>query len=207
MKKGFALGAIAILLIALSTMAFVPSAGAQVKELLRWFRFGNLTGGEVSVPGSAEFTPLEPTYLPAGFQSMAVGLNREGAALSYWNSATDQILLIDQIRLSALNDKSLPSGTSVTVNGQPAVLVTGLKGSVTFVRLPPSPSAPVPTPTGSDQVVPLDPLIASTEIVSYTDGKELIWQIGDVRIKLTSNLPVGEMLKVAESLAPAKAMK
>jgi len=206
MRKGFALGAIAILLIALSTIAFVPSAGAQMKELLRWFRFGDLTGGEVSIPGSAAFTPLEPTYLPAGFQSMAVGLNPEAAALSYWNSATDQILLIDQIRLSALSDKSLPSGTRVTVNGRPAVLITGLKGSVTFARLSPTPE-PIPTSNDSAQVSPLEPMAASTETVSYTDGKELVWQISDVRIKLTSNLPVEEMLRIAESLAPAKAEK
>ena len=204
MKKGLALGAIAILFIALSTMAFVPSAGAQVKELLRWFRFGNLTGGEVSIPGSAEFTPLEPTYLPAG---MGVGLNSEGAALSYWNSATNQILLIDQIRASALLDKSLPSGAKVTVNGRPAVLITGLKGSVTFARLSPTPSAPVLTPTDSDQVVPLEPMAASTEAVSYTDGRELVWYIDDIRVRITSTLPGEEMIRVAESLTPAKAVK
>ncbi|MBC7262227.1 MAG: zf-HC2 domain-containing protein, partial [Chloroflexi bacterium] len=88
MKRGVALVAIAALvIIALSVTTFAPSAWAQVGELLRWFRFESPTGGgEVSISGSVEFTPLRPVYLPAGFQAMAVGLNPEAASLNYWNS-------------------------------------------------------------------------------------------------------------------------
>ena len=207
MKRSFALGAVALLIVALSAVAFVPAVGAQVSEILRWFRFNGLTGEEVSVPSSGEFTPLQPTYLPAGFRSMSVGVNPEAASLSYWNSATDQILLIDQIRLSALNDKSLPAGRRVTVNGRPAVLITGLTGSVTFVLLPPTPAAPAQTPADASQGAPSEPVAASTEVVSYTEGKELVWQVDDIQIRITSNLPVEEMLKVAASLASAEVVK
>ncbi len=203
-KKRFAFATIAALVIALSVMALVPSVRAQVAELLRWFRFESPAGGgEVSIPGSVEFTPLRPAYLPAGFQAMAVGLNPEAASLNYWNSATNQILIIDEW-LSPGADKPLPSGTKVTVNGQPAVLITGLEGKVTFALLPPTPSAPLAPPSGSDQAVPLEPIVASNETVSYTDGKQLVWYAGVVRIEMASNLPVEEMIKIAEAMIPAE---
>lgn len=206
MKKGFALTAVVVLVIALSVVAFVPAVRAQVGELLRWFRFESPAGGgEVSIPGSGEFTPLRPAYLPPGFQSMAVGLNPEAASLSYWNSTTNQILIIDQRRLSSDEDGSLPPGTRMTVNGQPAVLITGLEGSISFVSIPPTPSALVPTPAEPNQVVPLEPGSVSAETVSYTDGKQLIWYVGDFRIEVLSNLPLEEMLRVAESMVPAEA--
>jgi len=203
MKKGFAFATLVALMIAFGTVAFVPSVQAQVKELFRWFRFESPAGGEVSIIGSTEFTPLRPTYLPAGFQAMAIGLNPEAASLNYWNSTTNQILIIDQQRLSSAGT-SLPPGMSVTVNGQPAVLITGLEGSVTFVSLPPTPSAPITPPADSEQVMPLEPITAPAEIVSYTDGRQLIWCAGDIRIEMFSNLPEEEMLKIAESMAPAE---
>lgn len=205
MKKGLAFTAIAALVIALAVMAFVPAVRAQVGELLRWFRFESPAGGgEVSIPGSVEFTPLRPTYLPAGFQAMAVGLNPEAASLNYWNSSTNQILIIDELRVSS--DRSLPPGRKVTVNGQPAVLITGLKGDISFVFLPPTASAPITPPADSDQIVPLEPVPASetVETVSYKDGRQLIWLIGDVEVRMLSNLPEEEMIKIAESMAPAE---
>lgn len=207
MKKGvFALTILAGLVIALSAVAFVPSVRAQVGELLRWFRFQTPAGGgEVSIPGSVEFTPLRPTYLPAGFQAMAVGLNPEAASLNFWNSATDQILIIDQWKAASDDDRSLPRGMRMTVSGQPAVLITGLEGNISFVSIPPTPSAPVATPAEPGQIVPLEPSTGGKEEhVAYTEGKQLIWYVGDVRVEILSNLPVEEMLKVAESMVPAE---
>ncbi|MCR4406868.1 MAG: zf-HC2 domain-containing protein [Anaerolineae bacterium] len=205
MKKGFALVVIAALVIALGAVAFVPSVRAQAGELLRWFRFESPAGGgEVSIMGSVEFTPLRPAYLPDGFQAMAVGLNPEVASLNYWNSATNQILIIDQQRLSLDDQRTLPPGTRVTINGQPAVLITGLEGSVTFALIPPTPSAPVATPVEPDQVVPLEPITVPAEAISYTDGKQLIWYAGEIRIEMLSNLPEEEMLKIAGSMVPAE---
>lgn len=199
MKKGIALVAIAGLLIALSVMTFVPSVRAQVGQLLRWFRFESPApgGGEVSIPGSVEFTPLRPAYLPAGFQAMAVGLNPEAASLNYWNSTTNQILIIDQRRSSSDDDRSLPPGISLTVNGQPAVLITNVEGSVTFTFLSPTPAISITPPADLDQAVP-------AETVSYPDGRQLVWYVGDIRLEMLSNLPVEEMLRIAESMIPAE---
>jgi len=213
MKKRLALVAIAALLIVLGTAGFVPSVRAQVGELLRWFRFESPAGGEevsvpssvASIPGSVEFTPLRPAYLPDGFEAMAVGLNPEAASLNYWNSATHQILIIDERLSSPDDDRSLPAGANVTVNGQPAVLITGLEGQVSFVSIPPTPSAPVASPSGPDQVVALEPGVGSAETVSYTDGKQLIWYTGNIRIEMLSNLPEEEMLRIAMSMVPAEA--
>ncbi len=229
MKRGLAFTALVAVLVALAAVAFVPSVRAQVAELLplRWFRFGGPGGGgEVSIGGVVEFTPLRPAYLPEGFQAMAIGLNPEVASLNYWNSATNQILMIDQQLTST---KSLPPGTRVTVNGEPAVLITGLEGKVSFVSLPPTPAAsmagptepghPVPgvvavmgsttittTPDGSEESLPREPVaVSSSETVSYTDGRQLIWYVGDIRVSILSNLPLEEMLKVAESMVPAEA--
>lgn len=204
MKKGFALAAIAVLVMAFGTVAFVPSVRAQVGELLRWFRFESPAGGgEVSFLGSAEFTPLRPSYLPAGFQSMAVGLSAEGASLNYWNSISNRIVIIDQERSSG--DRSLPPGINVTVNGQPAVLVTGLEGAISFVALRPTPPVPLTPPAESDQVEPVEPITMPDETVSYTDGKQLTWYVGDIKVKMLSNLSVEEMVKIAASLVPAEA--
>lgn len=207
MKRAFLVAVVAVVAIALSVVAFVPSARAQVGEFLRWFRFESPAGGgEVSIPGSVEFTPLRPTYLPAGFQAMAVGLNPEAASLNYWNSATNQILIIDQQRVSP-DERALPSGTRVAVNGQPAALISGLEGEIGFVLLSPTPSAPITPPADPDQVIPLEPSAVQEEAaaVSYTDGRRLIWYVGDVRLEMLSNLPVEEMLRVAESMKPAEA--
>lgn len=227
MKKGFAFAAIVCMVIALSIVAFVPSVRAQVeRQLLRWFRFEGPMGESVSIVGSAGFTPLRPTYLPAGFQSMAVGFNSESASLNYWNSATNQILVINEWVTSG-DDRPLPDGAEVIVNGQRAVLLTGLEGSVTLTLLAPTPEplyseppvrvegsvsvkVPYPTPTpvavssAQSTPVPVSPNPLQAETVSYTDGRQLVWYVGNIRIEMLSNLPVEEMLKIAESMAPAE---
>lgn len=200
MKKGFALTAIAVLVIALGVMAFVPSVRAQVGEILNtWFRFRSPSGEhEMAVGGPMEYTPLQPTYLPAGLQgSGSVSIDESGTVsieLAYYND--DLFVAISQTRAPA--DRTLPAGQEVTVNGQPAVLITGLEGTFEYgVRIPEGahvevfgtpPAGPVPR-HGS---------------IAYTDGKRLIWYVGDVRIEMLSNLSVDEMLKIAESLAPAE---
>ena len=59
---------------AVSMVAFVPSVRAQVGEILNtWFRFKSPGGEyEVALSGPAEFTPLHPTYLPAGLQGSGI---------------------------------------------------------------------------------------------------------------------------------------
>lgn len=203
MKKGFALTTIAALVIALSVMAFVPSVQAQAVDILNtWFHFKSPGGEyEMALGGSMEFAPLHPTYLPAGLQNLGSGMisavSGESAPieLSYYNN--EQFVTITQTRAPA--DRTLPAGQEVTANGQPAVLVTGLEGTFEYgLRIP------------EDAVVetfgtpPAEPY-RDHGTIAYIDGKRLIWYVGDVKVEMLSNLPVEEMLRIAESLVPAEA--
>ncbi len=199
MKKGFALTAIAALVIALSVMAFVPSVRAQVGEILNtWFHFKSPGGEyEMGMSGPMEFTPLHPTYLPAGLQGSGAGISSavgtgESVELSYYND--EQFVAITQTKAPA--DRTLPPGQKMTVNGQPAVLVTGLEGTFEYgFRIPEG--AQVET-FGTPPAEPYHGTIA------YTDGRQLTWYVGDVKIEMLSNLPVEEMLRIAESFVPAE---
>lgn len=199
MKKGFALAAITALVIALGTVAFVPSVRAQVGEILNtWFRFEIPGGeGEVAISGTAEFVPLHPTYLPAGFQTagFVIGGKSESIELMYYSE--EQFLTITQSKAPA--DKALPAGQEVTVNGQPATLVTGLEGPTEIGPCIPE-SARVET-VGTPPAEP-GPYRGS---IAYTDGKRLTWYAGDVKVEMLSNLSEAEILKIAESLVPAEA--
>lgn len=199
MKK-VALTTIAALAIALSVMGFVPSVRAQVGEILNtWFLYKAPSGESgIALGGPMEFAPLHPTYLPAGLQGsgMAGIVSESGTVsieLTYHNN--EQFVTITQTKAPA--DRSLPAGQEVTVNVQPAVLVTGLEGTFEYgsrIRE----GAQVET-FGTPPAEPYHGTIA------YTEGKRLTWYVGDVKIEMLSNLPVEEMLKIAESLVPAEA--
>ena len=202
MKKGFALTAIAALVIAVSTVAFIPSVRAQVSEVLNtWFHFKSPGGEyEVAISGPMEFTPLQPTYLPAGLQgSGGISVLDTGSEseveLVYHND--EQFVAITQSKAPA--DKALPAGREVTVNDQPAVLVDGLEGTFEYgSRIPEGAQVEtVGTPPAG--------FIPHHGTIAYTNGKRLTWYVGDVRVEMLSNLPEEEMLKIAESMTPAEA--
>jgi len=204
MKKTFALAVLAALVIAVSAVGLVPSVRAQVGEMLNtWFHF-KFPGGEygVGLAGSIEFTPLNPTYLPAGLESSGGGISvlgtfgEESIELKYHND--EQFVSITQTKAPA--DKTLPAGTEVTVNGQPAVFVTGLEGTFEYgFHIPEDALVETSgTPSASIQV----PL--RSKFITYTDGKRLTWYAGDVKVEMLSNLSEEEMLKIAGSLVPAE---
>ena len=207
MKKRFALAAFAALVIAVSTVAFVPSVRAQASEILNvWFRFKFETRGgrsAIFMSGPAEFTPLRPTYLPAGLQNMGgTTLFRDGKedliALAYHND--EQFVAITQSKVAG--DKTLPAGREVSINGQKAALVTGLEGIFKYgSRIPKDAQGKTLFISGTPP--------AKTDsyhgAIAYTDGKRLTWYVGDVKIEMLSNLSVTEMLKIAGALAPAEA--
>lgn len=182
MKKVFALATIVALIVAVSTVAFVPSVRAQVGGVLNtWFHFRSPNGeAEISIGGRMEFTPLHPTYLPDSFQGAGVSSTEaESIELTYHNKR--QFVAITQTKAPA--DRALPAGQQVAVDSQPAVLFTGLEGTFEYGG----------------------PRISESADIDYTDGKRLVWYAGDVKVEMLSNLPVEEMLKIAESLVPAEA--
>jgi len=193
MKKGFALAAVAALVIAVSTVAFVPSVRAQVGEIINtWFRIETPGGeSEVAIGGPMEFTPLHPTYLPAGLQTAGFAIGGRSESIELMYHSEEQFVAITQSKAPA--DKTLPTGREVIVNGQPAVLVTSLEGTFEYgSRIPEDARLTFffGTHHGS---------------IAYTDGKRLTWYAGDVKVEMLSNLSEAEILKIAEALVPAEA--
>jgi len=138
MKKGFALAALAALVIAVGTVGFVPSVRAQVSEFLNtWFRI-EVPGGAFEIASSdpAEFTPLQPTYLPDAvlfgsrsgsyFDFFTTG-GKDKVSLFFGN-LSDQWINITQSPAPA--NRTLPEGKRVQVNEQEAVLLTGQSGEL-----------------------------------------------------------------------------
>ena len=196
MKKGLALAAIAALIVGISTVSFVPSVRAQVGEMLNvWFHFKTPGGhGEVAISGTADFVPLHPTYLPAEFQTVGFVISDRPGSMELMYHSEDQFLTISQSRTQA--GETLPAGDEVTVNGQPAVLVTDLEGAIEY-----GPRIPEDAYVETVGTPPARPYRGS---IAYTDGKQLTWYVGEVKVGMLSNLPQEELLKVAESLVPAE---
>ena len=200
MKKGLALAAIAALIVATGMVTFIPPVRAQAGEIIsRWFHIRSPDGKyEVGIGGPMEFTPLSPTYLPAGLQSSGGGISvvvtggeSESTVLSYHSD--EQFVAIKQTK--ALADKALPAGREVTVNGQPAVLATGLEGTFEYGHRIPEGAKTFTLGT--------PPARAYYGTITYTDGKRLTWYAGDVKVEMLSNLSEKTMLRIAESMTPA----
>jgi hypothetical protein len=204
MKKGFVLVTLVVLIVALGMIAFIPSVRAQAGEMLNtWFRFKSPGGEyEVALSGPAEFAPLHPSYLPVDLQGSGVGISStitgegsESVELVYHNE--DQFLTITQSKAS--EDKILPVGHKVIINGQKGVLVTDLEGTFKYgFRIPEGAQV---------ETLGTPPSERDTYhgTITYKDGKLLTWFVGDVKVEMLSNLPEAEMLKIAESLVPAEA--
>lgn len=207
MKKRVAFAAIVALVITTGIVAFVPSVRTQAGELVaKWFRI-ELPGGEagfsVSETGeSLEFTPLYPTYLPAGFRYSSVMVSGGPEPFKLEFHSDEQFVAVTQTKAPA--GKPLPAGKEVMVDGQKGVLVTGLKGAFKggfrFRMFEEAITRQKGRP-------PTEPIRIHGERVSipYDDGKRLVWYAGDVKVEMLSNLPEEEMLKVAESMMPAEA--
>lgn len=195
MKKGVALTAIAALVIALSVMAFVPSVRAQV---IGWFHARwSFPSGDVEIGGSQPgYTVLVPSYLPdvLGSGSILMGMTSAGddgtmSIFYFYGDPHGQWLQVTEGPAPA--DKALPAGQEVTIGGQKGVLITGLSGTLDHI-------SPLP------EDVQGAPPAHRPESFAYQNAQRLVWYAGDTRVEILSNLPVEEMIKIAESFIPAK---
>jgi len=149
-----------------------------------------------------EFTPLAPTYLPAGLQRSGGGISvsetgGEPECLELKYHGDDQFVAITQTKAEA--DRALPAGREVAINGQPATLVTGLEGTFEYgFRIPED--AVVKT-------VGTPPAKRYHGHIPYTDGKRLTWYAGDVKVEILSSLSEEEVLKIAKSMVPTEAVE
>ncbi len=152
---------------------------------------GKVTVGLIS-DGPRGVVPLNPTYLPRGdwvivpdsYQDEASG--REALKLTI--NKDGQFVILTQRK--ALPGEPLPDGKQVSVNDQPAVLVTGLSREAEAGIPLDENGRDLPEPSGLIRLYP----------IKYTDGVRLTWQLGEIRPEILSDLPVKQVLKIAASL-------
>lgn len=157
----------AVVALAAATGASVPDARAGAGEVFSGFMViivgsAPAEGGGgaalppdlAALPAGSEALVLQPTYLPAAFAeqggstfgSGSLGAD-EGAVpetQNVYQSGGDIIV----ITTTAADDARLPDGTAIKVNGHPAVLATGISGTV---ETPPSPPVPPAGPAGGGE--------------------------------------------------------
>jgi hypothetical protein len=151
-----------------------------------WFYF--VTPGtecSMGIGNFNDFTPYAPHYLPEGFDCGGTGGTTAPGfvRLELTYSRDDQFVTLLQSKGPGLED--LPPGSLVQVNGE-----TG-----EFVRV---------FATSSEA---LQQKISSIPIIKNLDygvSSLLVWRIGEIDLVLVSNLPQGEILKIARSLVPAE---
>jgi hypothetical protein len=199
MKKSLLYTALMLALIAIAATAFIPTVRAQVTDWISGqttvFSFltphSKMTVGLFS-DGSWGFVPLSPTYLPIGdwvtvpdsYKDEVTGLD----TLKLTINKDNQFVILTERK--ALIGETLPVGDAVKVNGQPAVLFTGLSGEVD-ASIPLAKEGGVqPEPSG---LIKFNP-------IQYTDGVRLTWQMGEIRLEILSNLSSRQVMKIATSL-------
>lgn len=214
MKKLAVMGLV-VLLISLSVLVLTPAVQAQVLAAL------SLGISGFSIAG-VEDNFLYPTYLPAGFSDSSFmeldgpdGSDHKLGQIEQKYHGGTQFLVIREEQ--ADDDRTLPEGRQLTVQGQPAVLVEGLSGTaevgVTFevsqeegetgqVQVLDDKGQPQPVP---DNLEVFSIKNAKPITIDYHDGRRLTWYTAELRLELLTNLPEAELLKIAESLAPQQA--
>jgi hypothetical protein len=224
-----ALGTAGAVVLAAAVIAAVPTSRAAA---------GGFFAGVLHI---YQYTPMQASYLPAGFQespefsagSISVGMG-PGAAVPGGGAQSgqasdvveteqalyrngDQFVLIRTVKKDGT---ALPEGEKVTVKGEKAVVVTGLSGTFDFAP-PADLGGSVNGPTNiqgasgegvitvtaggdgqtSTQAAGLPPAVAP---LTYQNAVSLAWIVDGTRIEILSNLPLAELLKIAEGLVPGK---
>ena len=176
-----------ILVIFIAMVALAPPVWARLEPMItNWFSFSSPDGeSEAAIGGFTAFTPYHATYLPEGFQQSLLGTTTsivpEMESLEIGYDSDDQFIILVQSKGEAVTE--LAPGKISNVNEFRAIFIPSFASSrQEFVEKRPS----VPTVTN----------------YSYENTNLLSWFIGEIKIELFSNLPLEEMLKVAESLEP-----
>ncbi len=205
LKKAVYYTTIVLLLTVVGSLSLVLSVRAQVSDWItgQANEFSFFTPhSQVQVglfsDGSLGFVPLSPTYLPKGDWVMIPDTYTEEVShlktLKLTYNKDNQFVILSE--RENLPEESLPKGEIVKVKNQPAVLFTGLSGEVN-ASIDLSENGEVqPEPSG---LVNLGP-------VQYSNGVWLIWQSGEIRLEILSNLTAKQVLKIANSMHPVEVL-
>ena len=178
--KGAAVAVFISLLLAIVTVAAVPSFRARVGEALRvWFRLERREFAIEIFGTRPEFTPLQPAYLPPGLSGAGGTMSTPKGLLVFFGDPNGKWLLVEEGAVTA-----------------PAEPVEGRR-----VRLGDK-EVTILVTSGSTTIPVFDRRPVELRRLTYENATMLVCEVGDVRVKLLSNLPEEELLKVAASLRP-----
>jgi hypothetical protein len=177
-----------VLFLLLALVVIVPPAWARLEPILtNWFHFTAPDGhNSGSIGDFTAFTPYHATYLPQGFQPGLLGRST-GPDLDTFEIGYDhgaQFITILQSKGQA--NTALPVGQPVQIGEHTAVFIQ------TFA-------------TSQAELQEQRPAVSLVTNYDYSHTHLLAWFIDDVKLEIFSNLPLDQMLLVAESLAPMEA--
>lgn len=186
--SGWRLAAAAFLLL-LAVFALTPSVRAQVQAQIQqiaggWFHFSSPDGqSQAEIGGFSAFIPYHAGYLPEGFQLSGMGGSSAPGVETITLGYNRDEMFVDLAQSMGSDLRALPQGETVTVNGSAAVFVEGYASSAGELQMK-------------------MPYISVVVEYDYSRTNLLAWDAGDLRLELVSNLPQGEMVRIAGSLAP-----
>jgi hypothetical protein len=186
--EGLTTQRIAIILVFLIVLlTFTPPVWARIEPFItNWFSFASPDDeNEAAIGGFTAFTPYHATYLPEDFRQSLLGSTTSFApefeSIEIGYDSGDQFLIL--VESSGPGVNGLPEGQTSWVHENPAIFIS-------------------PFATSRADLVDKKPGISTVIEYSYENTNLLTWFIGEIKIEIFSNLPLDEMLKVAESLEP-----
>lgn len=202
LRTSFAAAAAMVIVVAAAALAVPPVRAAMQNWFGAVFRLPQAGGESLA---SAPFQPMVPAEVPDGLTSTAY---RNGTAgeirfieMRFFNA--DEFLVIYEEQNS--DARGLPSGEAVEVNGQPAVLETGVGGTVNLRSLDPQDGQPLSDGSGGGGGGGTGGYPGQQpESLDYADGARLTWVEGGTRVEMLTNLPAEALLAVAEGMHPAE---
>lgn len=221
-----AFAAAGIIVVAAGVIAAVPSSRAAAGEFLAHV-FNWHTTTELHLDYLPDYrdwsetygTLLEPAMTDADIAAIKEGREKPGVRAEQHLYQNGSRFL--QVRAVTDSGEALPSGTTVQVNGRPGMLQTGLSGllevtepdlAVEFLGAHPQDANMMMTTTtagtdgagSSSNALSKSPADLSggapKQPTPYHDAIRLTWIADGTRVEMLSDLPVAELIKVAEAL-------
>jgi hypothetical protein len=226
MKNKFAFSVLALLLILVATVAFVPPVRAQAEQLFGFvFHITDVDGTPISTITNQAgegmgFRMMQPSYQPGAFKDSLIGngmvtstgetADATNSELSYQDPTGEKFLVLRQTK--ANSGEILPAGQETSVNGKPAVIESGLSGvypsdNPALGSLEASGSVSVDQAESGIHILTPNAnpnLNAPAVTLQYKDAIRLTWVDGNTRLEILSNLTLEEVMKFAAGLIPAK---
>jgi len=178
-----------IFLIVFILVFVAPPVWARLEPILtNWFSFSSPDGDDFSAIGGFDaFTPYHAAYVPEDFNSGLLGTltgqGIESIEIGYDDRDGGFITLVQSMGTAVTG---LPLGESAHVGSSEAIFIHSFA-------------------TSAAELQAARPEVSIVTNNDYTETNYLAWFLGEIKVELFSNLPLVEMLKVAESLEPMQA--